>query len=176
MLARLDRAGDGVHELGARARDLVKQRDPLEIRRVLSRKPLCELAANREFPAKGSADRRTLLSRGLTAKQVIADLVAAERYPAYRQLAVVDRDGRVATFEGAATLGVHNVAEGAACAAAGNLLADPGAYKHPARGDHAYAILTSVSQAAIDNLTPGRWHAAWKVLARAASVVWRRSL
>jgi uncharacterized Ntn-hydrolase superfamily protein len=66
----------------------------------------------------------TLLGRGLSAKQVIADLVAAERYPAYRQLAVVDRDGGVATFEGAATLGVHNVAEGAACAAAGNLLAN----------------------------------------------------
>jgi uncharacterized Ntn-hydrolase superfamily protein len=66
-----------------------------------------------------------LLGRGLAAKQVIADLVAGERYPAYRQLAVVDRDGEVATFEGAATLGVHNVAAGAACAAAGNLLANP---------------------------------------------------
>jgi uncharacterized Ntn-hydrolase superfamily protein len=67
----------------------------------------------------------SLLGRGLAAKQVIAALVAAELYPAYRQLAVVDRDGGVATFEGAATLGVHNVAEGAACAAAGNLLANP---------------------------------------------------
>lgn len=66
-----------------------------------------------------------LLGQGLAAKQVIADLVSAERYPAYRQLAVVDRDGEVATFEGAATLGVHNVAEGTACAAAGNLLANP---------------------------------------------------
>ena len=67
----------------------------------------------------------SLLGRGLTAKQVIAGLLAVERYPAYRQLAVVDRDGEVATFEGAATLGVHNVAEGIACAAAGNLLANP---------------------------------------------------
>jgi len=66
-----------------------------------------------------------LLGQGLAAKQVIAALVSAERYPAYRQLAVVDRDGEVATFEGAATLGVHNVAEGTACAAAGNLLANP---------------------------------------------------
>jgi uncharacterized Ntn-hydrolase superfamily protein len=66
-----------------------------------------------------------LLGAGLAAKQVIVDLVAAERYPAYRQLAVVDRAGKVATFEGAATLGVHNVAEGTACAAAGNLLANP---------------------------------------------------
>lgn len=66
-----------------------------------------------------------LLGQGLAAKQVIADLVSAERYPAYRQLAVVDRDGEVATFEGAATLGVHGVAEGTACVAAGNLLASP---------------------------------------------------
>lgn len=66
-----------------------------------------------------------LLGQGLAAKRVIADLVSAERYPAYRQLAVVDRDGEVATFEGAATLGVHGVAEGTACVAAGNLLASP---------------------------------------------------
>jgi uncharacterized Ntn-hydrolase superfamily protein len=68
----------------------------------------------------------TLLGQGLTAKQVIADLVSAERFPAYRQLAVVDRDGRAATFEGAATLGVHAVAEGTACVSAGNLLASAG--------------------------------------------------
>jgi len=66
-----------------------------------------------------------LLGQGRPANQVVADLVAAERYPAHRQLAVVDRDGGVATFEGAATLGVHGVAKGTACAAAGNLLASP---------------------------------------------------
>jgi uncharacterized Ntn-hydrolase superfamily protein len=66
-----------------------------------------------------------LLGQGLAAKQVIADLVSGERFPAYRQLAVVDRDGQVATFEGAATLGVHTVAEGTACVSAGNLLAHP---------------------------------------------------
>jgi hypothetical protein len=49
-----------------------------------------------------------------------------------------------------------------------DLLADPGSYKHPQRGDHAYAVLSSVSQAAIEDLTPDRWHAAWKVLAHAA--------
>ncbi|HEY3879745.1 MAG TPA: DUF1028 domain-containing protein [Trebonia sp.] len=68
----------------------------------------------------------TLLGQGLAAKRVIAELVAAERFPAYRQLAVVDRDGQVAAFEGAATLGVHAVAEGAACVSAGNLLANTG--------------------------------------------------
>jgi hypothetical protein len=48
------------------------------------------------------------------------------------------------------------------------LLADPDLYHHPERGDHAYAILSSVTQAAIDDLSPDRWHAAWRVLARAA--------
>jgi uncharacterized Ntn-hydrolase superfamily protein len=76
-------------------------------------------------PALGLRGLR-LLGQGLAATQVIADLVSAERFPAYRQLAVVDRDGRVATFEGAATLGVHAVAAGTACVSAGNLLANPG--------------------------------------------------
>ena len=76
-------------------------------------------------PALGLRGLR-LLGQGLAAPQVIADLVSAERFPAYRQLAVVDRDGQVATFEGAATLGVHAVATGTACVSAGNLLANPG--------------------------------------------------
>jgi uncharacterized Ntn-hydrolase superfamily protein len=67
-----------------------------------------------------------LLGQGLAAKRVIAELVSAERFPAYRQLSVVDREGQVAAFEGAATLGVHTVAEGTACVSAGNLLASAG--------------------------------------------------
>ena len=74
-------------------------------------------------PALGRRGLR-LLGQGRSARQVIDALVAAERFPAYRQLAVVDRDGAVASFEGAATLGVHGVATGAGCVAAGNLLAD----------------------------------------------------
>ena len=66
-----------------------------------------------------------LLAKGCTANEVIAQLVTSERFPAYRQLAVIDRDGDAATFEGAATLGVHNVAKGTSCVAAGNLLAGP---------------------------------------------------
>jgi uncharacterized Ntn-hydrolase superfamily protein len=74
-------------------------------------------------PALGLRGLR-LLGQGLAAGQVIADLVSGERFPAYRQLAVVDRDGQVATFEGAAILGAHAVADGAACVSAGNLLAN----------------------------------------------------
>lgn len=65
-----------------------------------------------------------LLRQGLTARQVIEQLVAAEKFADYRQLAVVDRSGGVAAFEGAATLGTHQVARGRGCVAAGNLLAD----------------------------------------------------
>jgi uncharacterized Ntn-hydrolase superfamily protein len=74
-------------------------------------------------PALGARGLR-LLGQGRSARQVIDELVAAERFAAHRQLAVVDRDGAVASFEGAAMLGVHGVAAGAGCVAAGNLLAD----------------------------------------------------
>ena len=81
-----------------------------------------------------------LLASGGAAEEVIARLVAAERFPAYRQLTVIDRAGAVATFEGAATLGTHNVATGAACVAAGNLLARPDV---PAAMVAAYAASTA---------------------------------
>jgi hypothetical protein len=48
------------------------------------------------------------------------------------------------------------------------LLADPTAYRHPRRGDHAYAVLAAVSQAARARLTPDRWRAAWHVMGTAA--------
>jgi hypothetical protein len=49
------------------------------------------------------------------------------------------------------------------------LLADPARYRHPDRGDQAYAVISAVCQAAIGDLTPERWLAAWTVLASAAS-------
>ena len=49
-----------------------------------------------------------------------------------------------------------------------DLLADPESYRHPARGDQAYAVLAAVCQAAIGRLTPERWQAAWRILAQAA--------
>ncbi|MFI4996251.1 MAG: DUF1028 domain-containing protein [Hyphomicrobiales bacterium] len=42
----------------------------------------------------------------------------------YRQLAIVDREGRSAAFSGAKTLGIHAAALGRNAASAGNLLAD----------------------------------------------------
>ncbi|WGL52594.1 DUF1028 domain-containing protein [Nocardioides sp. BP30] len=65
-----------------------------------------------------------LLADGTSAQEVLDRLVVGERFPEYRQLAVVDGRGAVAAYEGAATLGVHAVAVGEECVAAGNLLAD----------------------------------------------------
>lgn len=76
---------------------------------------------NPELGIRGLA----LLAKGLGARQVVSELAATDSHPDYRQLIVLDRDGKTATFEGSKTLGVHGVAEGSGCAAAGNLLAEP---------------------------------------------------
>ncbi len=68
----------------------------------------------------------TVLAQGLSASATLAQLVAGGAYPEYRQLTVVDQDGRTAHHSGAKTLGRHAVAEGAGCIAAGNLLANDG--------------------------------------------------
>jgi len=47
------------------------------------------------------------------------------------------------------------------------LLKDPKQYKHPARGDRAFAILASVVAAFIRKSTQGRWEATWAIIARA---------
>ena len=47
-------------------------------------------------------------------------------------------------------------------------LANPEGFCIPERGDAAFAALTAVVAAAVGNLTPARWSAAWQVLARAA--------
>lgn len=68
----------------------------------------------------------SLLAQGHGAKAVLEMLVKAGPYPEYRQLAIVDGDGRSAHCSGAETLGVHAVVEGEGCVAAGNLLATQG--------------------------------------------------
>jgi uncharacterized Ntn-hydrolase superfamily protein len=67
-----------------------------------------------------------LLAQGFGARAVMTRLIEAGPYPDYRQLTVVDQDGRTAHHSGAKTLGRHAVAEGDGCIAAGNLLADRG--------------------------------------------------
>jgi hypothetical protein len=47
------------------------------------------------------------------------------------------------------------------------VLADPGSFVLPERGDRAFAVLSAVAAAVAGNPTPDRWKAGWKVLARA---------
>jgi uncharacterized Ntn-hydrolase superfamily protein len=64
-----------------------------------------------------------LLQAGYGAAAVRDRLVEAGAFPEYRQLTIIDFDGRTAHHSGARTLGRHAVAEGRDCVAAGNLLA-----------------------------------------------------
>uniref|UniRef100_UPI0031018016 DUF1028 domain-containing protein n=1 Tax=Neorhizobium sp. EC2-8 TaxID=3129230 RepID=UPI0031018016 len=65
-----------------------------------------------------------LLATGRSAAQVRSALVASTPFSDFRQIAVVDRNGATAAFSGAGALGVHGIAEGQDCIAAGNLLMD----------------------------------------------------
>ena len=46
------------------------------------------------------------------------------------------------------------------------LLAKPGSFVLPERGDKAFAVLSSVAAAAVQNLTEKRWNAAWEIIER----------
>jgi uncharacterized Ntn-hydrolase superfamily protein len=65
-----------------------------------------------------------LLARGLDAREVCDALVASTPFIAYRQLTLVDASGRVASYSGSNTLGVHAVHSGEGVIAAGNLLSN----------------------------------------------------
>ncbi|EJN02708.1 DUF1028 domain-containing protein [Herbaspirillum sp. YR522] len=67
-----------------------------------------------------------LLEHGLPAAAVLDMLVRADPQSAYRQLLVLDTQGRTAHFTGARALPTHAYALGVDCAAAGNMLADSG--------------------------------------------------
>jgi uncharacterized Ntn-hydrolase superfamily protein len=66
-----------------------------------------------------------LMAGGASAEEALAQVAAAAPHVQFRQLTAVDAAGRTAAFEGAETLGVHAVAEGANAVAAGNLLDNP---------------------------------------------------
>lgn len=63
-----------------------------------------------------------LLAGGKSAAEALQAVLAASQYAEYRQVAVIDREGRTAHHSGAKTLGTNAVAEGKDCLAAGNLL------------------------------------------------------
>lgn len=65
-----------------------------------------------------------LLGDGLDAATVLARLLEHEACPEWRQLLVLDGNGRSAVHNGAETLGIHATRSGRDCVAGGNLLAD----------------------------------------------------
>jgi uncharacterized Ntn-hydrolase superfamily protein len=62
------------------------------------------------------------LEQGQTPDEVIDQLVNQREFIEYRQLALIDAQGRSASFTGAQTLGTNAVVQGDGCIAAGNLL------------------------------------------------------
>ena len=79
---------------------------------------------NVTLPALGP---RTLdgLTRGLTPEAALAQSLASDGYAAYRQVTVIDAQGRSAHHSGAHTLGVHQARSGRDCVGAGNMLVSP---------------------------------------------------
>ncbi|MGQ7959740.1 DUF1028 domain-containing protein [Pseudomonas sp. SP16.1] len=64
-----------------------------------------------------------LLEAGQEPAAALDQALARNGYSQYRQVAVLDGQGRSALFSGSQALGVHNVLAGEQCVAAGNLLA-----------------------------------------------------
>lgn len=64
------------------------------------------------------------LAAGAAAPDALERALAGPVAREYRQVTVIDAEGRVAHFTGRFTLGTHGVATGQDCVAAGNLLAD----------------------------------------------------
>ena len=66
------------------------------------------------------------LAAGSRADTALKTALAQEKFPDYRQVAVVDAHGTTAIHSGSHSLGVHTHAQGDQAVAAGNLLADEG--------------------------------------------------
>lgn len=79
------------------------------------------LTQNRTDPRLGPRGL-DLLASGLSAQQVLDDLVQSAHVPGWRQLAIVDRQGRTAFFSGGDIVSRHGGYEGEGCVSIGNLL------------------------------------------------------
>lgn len=65
------------------------------------------------------------LETGLEPAAALDQALSRNGYSQYRQVAVLDGQGRSALFSGSEALGLHNALAGEQCVAAGNLLASP---------------------------------------------------
>lgn len=88
-----------------------------------------------------------VMADGMNATSALDYILRTEPNPAYRQVAVLDAAGGAAHFSGENTLGVHAVAVGRDCIAAGNLLDN-----------------TGVPQAMVDAFTASSGHLADRLL------------
>ena len=61
------------------------------------------------------------LAAGAAPAQALDQALTRNGYSQYRQVAVVDAQGRTAVFSGSQALGTHNALAGEQCVAAGNL-------------------------------------------------------
>ncbi|AJO78897.1 MULTISPECIES: DUF1028 domain-containing protein [Pseudomonas] len=64
------------------------------------------------------------LDEGLAPAQALDRALTRNGYSQYRQVAVIDAQGRTALFSGTQALGIHHAVAGEQCVAAGNLLAN----------------------------------------------------
>jgi uncharacterized Ntn-hydrolase superfamily protein len=95
-----------------------------------------------------------LLEDGLDAERALERLKARAPHIEYRQLVLLDRNGKSAGFSGTKTLGTHGVALSRNGAAAGNLLKDAGVPSHMlARFDETAAL--DLGDRLIEALTAG---------------------
>lgn len=81
------------------------------------------LTQNVTNPALGP-EGLALMAQGLSPQAALARLIEGEPAPQYRQLLLIDGEGRTAVYDGDNALGVVGRADGLDCVAAGNLLAD----------------------------------------------------
>ena len=65
-----------------------------------------------------------LMAQGHSASQALREVIAVNKFPEYRQVTVIDREGRTAHHSGTKVLGTGAVTEGRDCVAAGNLLSN----------------------------------------------------
>ncbi|NRB57882.1 MAG: DUF1028 domain-containing protein [Salinicola sp.] len=81
------------------------------------------LTQNVTNPALGP-EGLALMAQGLSPQAAMTGLIEGEPAPQYRQLLLIDGEGRTAVYDGDNALGVVGRADGLDCVAAGNLLAD----------------------------------------------------
>jgi len=76
------------------------------------------------LPALGPAILNDLAKDACAPGIALRAALDTDQFHQYRQVTVIDAQGRTAVFSGAESLGLHNAVDGQQCVAAGNLLSD----------------------------------------------------